>query len=440
MSLTLTTGELTIDGTMRGGSVDVNTASALISGEIDAGGSGPTATGGTSPGISTCWGDGAGGAGHAGFGAGCGGGSTGASESYGDAIAPFDFGSGGGNQAQYGTIGGSGGGRVRITSTGPLNVDGLINARGTNGSGSTSAYGGGGGSGGSIHLIAGALSGLGILDVRGGAGSVVNGGGGSGGRIALDYDTSSATLSTEATGGCNAASSGCTSSYGAAGTLYDANTETLTIDAGGTSPLATHLPTTPLKHLALLGNARAEVRADLSVSESIFVDAGSTLQTTLEGAAWTLTAGAVTIAGLFEVNDDLTATSTSFEVTSGGSVNGTGMVEFTLTTGALTVDGTMSGSTLDISAESAVVNGTRALTAGLWPGLRPWGRRLLQQRHRRWRRQLRRTGRRCGGTSTYGDPLLPFEHGSGGANHAGYGTTGDTAVVASASSSTQTSC
>jgi len=59
--------------------------------------------------------------------------------------------------------GGAGGGAMKVTVTGKLQLDGRISANG----GDSPYEGGGGGSGGSIWLIAGTLSGGGIISARG---------------------------------------------------------------------------------------------------------------------------------------------------------------------------------------------------------------------------------------------------------------------------------
>src|ERR1019366_3200901 len=73
-----------------------------------------------------------------------------------------------------------GGGAVRLTVTGTLEVDGRISARGNAGASPSAA----GGSGGTINLSVGTLAGSGVISANGGAGNAYGGGGG-GGRIAI---------------------------------------------------------------------------------------------------------------------------------------------------------------------------------------------------------------------------------------------------------------
>ena len=107
------------------------------------------------------------------------------------------------------SIGGAGGGSIRLNVSGILQADGRISANGGNGSGS----GGGGGSGGSIWLTVGTLSGAGSITANGGNGADAIGGGGGGGRIAITYNNNSFTGPVSAYGGGGA-------SWGGAGTVY----------------------------------------------------------------------------------------------------------------------------------------------------------------------------------------------------------------------------
>ena len=150
---------------------------------------------------------------------------------YGSLQQPFDFGSGGGagaGSAPY-SLGGSGGGAIRLTVTGTLTLNGRITANGGNGFG----QGSGGGSGGSVWLTLGSFSGAGLVAANGGPGEPPFGGGGGGGRIAIYYsgpNAFSGILSTHGgTGGNN----------GSAGTIYsqatNAKSVQLTIDNNGLS-------------------------------------------------------------------------------------------------------------------------------------------------------------------------------------------------------------
>ncbi len=132
------------------------------------------------------------------------GGSGGASSSgaaggitYGLAAEPLAFGSGGGNGAATVNGGSSGGGALRMSVLGTLNVTGNISANGSAGAQDNS----GGGSGGSIWITAGTLSGTGSILANGGAGASFGGGGGGGGRIAIYTPTNNFTGTTNVAGG-----------------------------------------------------------------------------------------------------------------------------------------------------------------------------------------------------------------------------------------------
>ncbi len=97
---------------------------------------------------------------------------------YGDALDPREWGSGGSNEI----TGGAGGGLVRIEAATAI-VDGRIAADG----GHAPIAEGGGGSGGGIFLDVRDLSGSGSISANGGASNSIHGGGGGGGRIAVYY-------------------------------------------------------------------------------------------------------------------------------------------------------------------------------------------------------------------------------------------------------------
>ncbi len=100
---------------------------------------------------------------------------------YGDSAGPIQAGSGGGNLS----LGGQGGGAIRLYVAGKAEIHGLVTARGAPGIRNH----GPGGSGGGIKLVCQTLTGSdsGLLRVDGGRGSFYGGSGG-GGRIALHYD------------------------------------------------------------------------------------------------------------------------------------------------------------------------------------------------------------------------------------------------------------
>lgn len=137
-------------------------------------------------------GGGYGGAGGAGY-QGGGGGST-----YGSATQPMNLGSSGG--FGYFSIGGPGGGVIRLSAGRILQVLGSVTANGLPGS---EYLFGGGGAGGSIFLTAGILSGTGAISANGAAAR--QGGGGGGGRVALygnvEVDLQQAPLAAGGVGG-----------------------------------------------------------------------------------------------------------------------------------------------------------------------------------------------------------------------------------------------
>ena len=131
---------------------------------------------------------------------------------YGSAPEPLAFGSGGGNGAATVSGGSDGGGALRLSVLGTLNVTGNISANGNNGAQDNS----GGGSGGSIWITASALSGSGSISANGGDGALFGGGGGGGGRIAIYTPSNSFTGVTNVNGGTGDV-------FGQAGTIFLGN-------------------------------------------------------------------------------------------------------------------------------------------------------------------------------------------------------------------------
>lgn len=107
-------------------------------------------------------------------------------------IEPTDFGSGGGGSAAVSTLGGYGGGAIKIITTENFVNNGNINADG--GDVNVSGDYGGAGSGGSLWFSVGGvlISNNGVFSAKGGAASLATGqnrGGGAGGRISFSYNS-----------------------------------------------------------------------------------------------------------------------------------------------------------------------------------------------------------------------------------------------------------
>ncbi len=119
------------------------------------------------------------GAGHGGYGGSSYAGAAFGGSTYDSPTSPSQAGSGGGAEIPQST-GGPGGGIIRLSVTGNLNVQGIVTANGGNGLG----LAGGGGSGGSIWVtVGGTFQGAGAIAVNGGSGVSGEGGGGAGGMI-----------------------------------------------------------------------------------------------------------------------------------------------------------------------------------------------------------------------------------------------------------------
>ncbi len=133
------------------------------------------------PGAGTSAGDRPSGAGHGGAGYN---GSFGVlgGDCYGSVLEPAEFGSGGGNDTQgNASVGGRGGGALRLDVGGTLTINGTISANGEN----VPAWEAAGGSGGSLWLTCGTLAGNGVITAKGGTGHPAYAGGGGGGRVAI---------------------------------------------------------------------------------------------------------------------------------------------------------------------------------------------------------------------------------------------------------------
>ncbi|XP_057985855.1 uncharacterized protein LOC110667066 isoform X2 [Hevea brasiliensis] len=165
---------------------------------------------------------------------------------------PTSYGSRGGSTSKEVSYGGGGGGKVKLTISDYVVVDGYILADG--GDGGTK---GGGGSGGSICIKAYKMTGSGRISACGGSGFA----GGGGGRVAVDIFSRHDEPQIFVHGG---SSRGCPENAGAAGTLYDAVPRSLTVNnhnmSTNTETLLLEFPYQPLWTNVYLRNcARATV-------------------------------------------------------------------------------------------------------------------------------------------------------------------------------------
>ncbi|WCJ29541.1 hypothetical protein M5689_011168 [Euphorbia peplus] len=166
--------------------------------------------------------------------------------------SPASYGSRGGSTSKEVNYGGGGGGKVKLTLTEHVVVDGYILADG--GDGGTK---GGGGSGGSIHIKAYKMTGDGIISACGGSGFA----GGGGGRVSVDIFSRHDDPQIFVHGG---SSLGCPDNAGAAGTLYDAVPRSLIISnhnmSTDTETLLLDFPYQPLwTNVYVRNHARATV-------------------------------------------------------------------------------------------------------------------------------------------------------------------------------------
>jgi len=169
---------------------------------------------------------------------------------YGSVSSPVTLGSGGGSYNAT-SLGGAGGGVLKLDVSRTLNVNGSIRADG--------AYGGdysGGGSGGSLWIQSSSMTGTGNISASGG--SSYYGGGGGGGRIALQYESSTFAGTTGAYGAL--------STYGECGgpggivRTISGGTPTLTFDNNG---IANSAPTALPSPFVFQGNVMLSGGAQL---------------------------------------------------------------------------------------------------------------------------------------------------------------------------------
>ena len=221
---------------------------------IEATARGYAGTSGPGAGVSSALASGGGG-GHGGLGGVSAAGANGGG-AYGSIASPALPGSGGGNG--YFSVGGSGGGVIRLAVGGLLRLDGTIAADGGSGLYNNLA---GAGAGGSIAINAGTITGFGPISANGGAATIGNGGGGAGGRIAITYTNTSFYGSVTARGGAG-------SQFGAAGTVFtkaaSAASGDVRVDNGGNTGAFTPLAAPALFNLTIANRALVFPQAALT--------------------------------------------------------------------------------------------------------------------------------------------------------------------------------
>lgn len=227
---------------------------------------------GTGPGAganSTNSGVGGPGASHAGEG-----GSSGvfaAGPTYGSIDQPTEMGSGGGGFP--GTLGGRGGGALRLIVDGELTVNGSIAANGA--TGGTSA---GSGSGGSLWITTGQLAGAGTISANGANGFSGIWGPSGGGRVAVYYDASTFTGTLAANAGTGSGSIPTVSGAGTILTkLTSAPVPALTVNGNasslnGRTPINVNLSFDPV---LVTGGARAVFNVPQTFAGSVVINPNS---------------------------------------------------------------------------------------------------------------------------------------------------------------------
>jgi hypothetical protein len=227
------------------------------------------------------------GAGHGGYGANSTGNYAAGGNTYDYMTSPTSPGSGGGNYSPY-SAGGSGGGAIRLTVTGTLQMDGTISANGGNGSGT----GGGGGSGGSIWLTVGNLSGAGAIMANGGSGVDSIGGGGGGGIIYISCNNNFFAGNASAYGGGGA-------NWGGAGTVliqpYGQNGQ-LILDNSGHPGTSTLLQSVKSADLTLRNGAIGLISGSLTFG-NLLVSSNAWLLMTNSNYAVTLSSATIQAGG-----------------------------------------------------------------------------------------------------------------------------------------------
>jgi hypothetical protein len=229
-----------------------------------------------------------GGAGHGGYGANSTGNLVAGGTVYDFITSPVIPGSGGGSYSPS-SIGGAGGGMIRLNVSGALQVAGLISANGGNGSGA----GGGGGSGGSIWLAVGTtLSGSGSITANGGSGADSVGGGGGGGRIYITCNNNSFSGNASACGGGGA-------NWGGAGTVLikpSGQNGQLILDNGGHAGTNTPIQSVTSADLILRNGAIGFISGSLSFA-NLLVSSNAWLLMTNSNYAVTLSNATIQAGG-----------------------------------------------------------------------------------------------------------------------------------------------
>ena len=227
------------------------------------------------------------GAGHGGYGANSAGNYALGGNTYDYTTSPTSYGSGGGNYSPY-SFGGSGGGAIRLTVTGTLQMDGTISANGGNGSGT----GGGGGSGGSIWLTVGNLSGAGAIMANGGSGVDSIGGGGGGGIIYISCNNNFFAGNASAYGGGGA-------NWGGAGTVLiqpSGQNGQLILDNSGNAGADTPLQSVSSSDLTLRNGAIGLMSRPLTFG-NLLVSSNAWLLMTNSGYTVTLSSATIQAGG-----------------------------------------------------------------------------------------------------------------------------------------------
>ncbi len=203
---------------------------------------------------------------------------------YGVFDQPITLGSGGGQGAT--SIGGAGGGAIKLVIGGSALIEGVISANGANATNSRS----GGGSGGSVWITAQTVSGAGTITANGGNGEPIHGGGGGGGRIAIHSDTNNFTGVATAFGGLGWKAGG-------AGTVYTKPTTSsglLRVDNGGSAGTNTLIGITSSDNVLISGRASVVPFGNWTAA-SVTISSNSTLLPPVSGQLFITTSGNITV-------------------------------------------------------------------------------------------------------------------------------------------------